>query len=110
MKARIEKHNDDWHIITDSRRYEVVSMNARNERKLQELHDSGDQVYVQMNRTSYDPYQYQAGISRHPYDWNDDDDVVCMLRDYVDPELVDAEVERLMKQAETQPFKPFKNE
>ena len=91
MKGRIEKHDDSWRIVTaDDDVFEVSSINAHCETKLEALHDADSDVYIRMEAiTDYHSEEYRVCISASDDDWYDEyEDVACLLRDYDDEDEV----------------------
>ena len=113
MKARIEKHDDNWRVIASDGVsdgvFEVSSINDHCESKLQAMLDAGGEMYVIFETiTEYCSDEYRARISPTNDDWYDEyEDAACLLREYVDDTEVDAEADRLIAHAQTQQFIAF---
>ena len=95
MKARIEKHNDDWRVIASDGEFEVSSINDHCKSKLQAMLDAGGVVYVIFETiTEYVSDEYRARISPTNDEWYDEyEDAACLLREYVDDAEVDADAD-----------------
>ena len=109
MKAQLERHGDDWRVITSEETFEVSSINAHCESKLKAMLDKGGVVYAHFEAIiEYTSDEYRARISASDDDWYDEyEDVACLLRDYVDPDQVGSYVDELMRNATATAFIPF---
>lgn len=95
MRAKIEKRGDKWILETLSwGDFEITSINAHCTAKLEAIYKSHKECHLNFERTEYAGDEYRAHLSIHGSGQWHDDDVACMIREYV-PE---AEVEEAVRQ------------
>lgn len=107
MEATIEKHGEQYRVVTRGAVYEVSSINKFGASKLDAMVENGNTVDLSLEPiTEYYSDEYRAGISQGG-GWDLSRDVACLLRDYIDPDLVEAEAMRLEQEAMETLFIPF---